>query len=267
VGDDGLVTVSKDEIVRSVKAERRATLGLLRTLEPDRFDASTALPGWRIREVVAHLITVDKATVTGTNLLVVFTSMERLERWNEGQVPKWAGRPVSDLLVGLERWGRRFARFVGSLPAPMYRMRMPNPWGRVGGMMVWVRAYDEWVHRQDIRRALGMPDEDTDLASVSEFLLTCMATVTLREIGARPGRVAISIQGAPVAEWVYDLSSGTGGPLGASDADARIVAPAAAFIMAAAGRDSFDELRANGTLTLEGDETLANVYLAKTRIV
>jgi uncharacterized protein (TIGR03083 family) len=261
------MALSKSDIVRCVKAERRATVELLRSLEPPRFDDPTALPGWRVREIVAHLITVDKATVTGTNLVVVFTSMQRLERWNEGQVPRWAERPVPELLDGLDRWGRRFARFVGALPAAMYRMRLPNPWGRVAGMMVWVRAYDEWIHRQDIRRALGMGDEQAGAAPIAEFLLACMATVTLRAIGSRPGRVAVALEdgGTPITEWAFDLASGSAGP--GSVADARVVCPASAFIMATAGRDIFSDLESAGTLSIEGDRAVADAFLAKLRIV
>jgi hypothetical protein len=37
--------------------------------------------------------------------------------------------------------------------------------------------------------------------------------------------------------------------------------------MAAAGRGTFDQLRAAGTLTIEGDEALAKAFLSKLRIV
>src|SRR5262245_56401612 len=100
--------VGRDEIVRANSLERRKTLALLRGLEPAEWDRPTALPGWRIRELAAHLITTDKAAVTGLLALEVFASMARLERWNEGQVPKWAGRPIPELLAGLLAWGRRF---------------------------------------------------------------------------------------------------------------------------------------------------------------
>ena len=63
--------MTKDEIVRAVKAERRRTLALLRTPDAPAFDTPTALPGWRVRAVVAHLITLDRATVLGANLHVV----------------------------------------------------------------------------------------------------------------------------------------------------------------------------------------------------
>ena len=40
-----------------------------------------------------------------------------------------------------------------------------------------------------------------------------------------------------------------------------------AFIMAAAGRDSFDDLLAEGALKIEGDQALAREFLSELRIV
>ena len=61
-------------------------------------------------------------------------------------------------------------------PRRRNRVRVPTLWGRgPGGLLIWSRAYDDWVHRQDIRRAVGMDDEQVDLAPVAEFLLTAMS--------------------------------------------------------------------------------------------
>jgi uncharacterized protein (TIGR03083 family) len=262
--------MNKPEIIRAVKAERRSTLSLLRDLDPARFDTPTALPGWRIREVVAHLITTDRASVTGGIIptILLARNTDRLEEWNERQVPKWANRPVPDLLIGLERWGRRFARLADSTPIGMYRVRIRTPWGRApGGIAFWVRAYDEWVHRHDIRRALDLPEEQVDLAPVTEFLLSAIGYGTIHLVPKRPGAVAISFDGVPLPEWGFDLAGRTFGPDVARGADARIVASAPAFIMAAAGRDRFEDLRTNGTLKIEGDDALASELLEKLRIV
>jgi uncharacterized protein (TIGR03083 family) len=251
----------KDEIVRNVKAERRRTLRLLRSLEPAAWETPTALPGWRIREVAAHLITTDRAAVSGSMLPLVFTSTDRLERWNERVVPKWAGRPISELLIGLERWGRRFARLASAIPSAALRVRVPSAWGRVPvAMMIQVRVYDEWIHRQDVRRALGRPDEDVDVEPSAEFLLAALGTDTVPKLSDARGRIRVRLSGLPLPEWGWELGEG-------STNEVRIQAPAPAFVMAAAGRGSFDELRSEGVLTLEGDEPLGQRFLSKLRIV
>ncbi len=259
--------VNKREVVRAVARERARTLALLRPLRPERFDTPTALPGWRVREVVAHLISIDRAAVTGTIVAQVFASMEKLERWNDRQVGRWSGRTTMELLLALDRWGRRFVVFARALPAPLFRLRMPSMLGGApGGMLIWIRAYDEWVHRQDIRRALGMEDEEVDVEAVAEFLLEAIATSTVPQVKGAAGRVAIALDGVAVPVWGYDLASGAAGPEVEAGAEARIHA-GPGFIMAAAGRDQFDELQERGLLKIEGDEALARRLLEKLRIV
>ncbi len=266
--------MNKDEILRAVRAERRATLSLLRSLDRDRFDTATALPGWRVREVVAHLISTDRAAVTGAILpaILLKKSTDKVEAWNERQVPKWANRPVPELLMGLDRWGRRFVRLAAAVPAAAYRPRLPSPWGKGPlGIYIWVRVYDEWIHRQDIRRALGMPDEDVDAEAATEFLLTAVGLQTIHMLDGGKGRLVVELEGVALPEWSFDLATKQFGPdgsqSGTADAPTRIVAPAPAFLMAAAGRDTFDDLKGKGTIRVDGDQELAARFLSKLRIV
>lgn len=273
---DPRALVDKAELVREVRLQRRATLGLLYALDEEAFDTPTALPGWRVREVVAHLITLDRGAVTGSVLpvLVGRDSTDALERWNDRQVPLWAERPVPELLLGLERWGRRLRALAAALPEALYRLPVPTPWGRApAGLLLWSRAYDEWTHRQDVRRALGLGDEEVDLAMVAGFLLVAAGLDQARRRRGLTGTLLLSLEGVPLLEWWFDLATGEFGPRHpgsdgpAAEAGARISAPGPAFVMAAAGRDSFQDLRARGRLAVEGDEGLASAFLEGLRVV
>lgn len=265
--------VDKGELVRELRLQRRATLGLLYGLDEEAFDAPTDLPGWRVREVVAHLITLDRGAVTGSVLTVLVgrDSTEALERWNDRQVPSWANRPVPELLLGLARWGRRLSALAGALPEALYRLPVPTPWGRApAGLLLWSRAYDEWTHRQDVRRALGLRDEEVDLTMVAGFLLVAAGLDRARTLRGLSGTVVLSLDGVPLPEWGFDLATSAFGPWppgSGGEARARISAPGPAFVMAAAGRDSFQDLRARGTLAVEGEEALAAAFLEGLRVV
>lgn len=268
--------MNKPEILRAVAGERRNLIALLRTLDAEQWEIEV-LPGWRPREVAAHVIRLDITSLTGSLLPIAFrNNMARLERWNDDQVPKWANRPTADLLTGLDRWGRRFLRLARTVPAPAYRLRVPTLWGKApAGLLIWSRAFDEWVHRHDIRRALGMPDEEVDVAPAAEFVLTAAISETVAKMAGQRGRVAISLEGVRLPEWEFDIEAGRGGPVGSLDGeatphdepDARLTLPAHSFVIAATGRDSFEDLRSDGTLQVEGDEALAESFLSKLRIV
>jgi uncharacterized protein (TIGR03083 family) len=254
--------VGRDEIVRGNAMERRKTLALLRDLEPAEWDTATALPGWRIREVTAHLVTTDKAAVTGLLAAEVFTSMARLERWNEGQVPKWANRPIPELLTGLEAWGRRFARFTSLAPRLLLRLRLPTAWGRApASIMFRIRAYDEWIHRQDIRRALGRPDERVNLAHVIELLFVAIESHTVPQLETA-GTIRLDVQEVPVPLMAWSI-----GDPSDPQPQATIHIPGPELVMAAAGRNTFQGLEVAGTLTIDGDRALAERFLGLLRIV
>jgi uncharacterized protein (TIGR03083 family) len=259
------------EIVRSIRNERHRTLRFLQEQPPEAFDAP-ATPGWQVRDVVAHLITLDRAAVTGTMIpLALGSGVERIERWNDRAVRKFAEQPVPAMLLGLDRWGRRFARMMELLPRRLYRLTLPTAWGKVpGAFVVAIRAYDEFVHRQDIRRALGLDDDRVDATQIAEFLLSALPSNAMpgaaREAGT--GAVAVNVAGEPLPEWVYDLGAGAFGPRASTDAvDATVTVPATPFVMAAAARDSFEALESSGTLTISGDADLARTFLSNIHLV
>jgi uncharacterized protein (TIGR03083 family) len=259
--------LNKRELVRGVVAERRRTIAFLSELPPETFDTPTALPRWRIREVVAHLITTDRAALTGSIMLPVLRSFDSIEAWNDRQVVKWADRPVRDLLLGLDRWGRRFVVLARMVPGPLLRMRLPSMFGKGRAeLLLWARVFDEWVHRQDMRRALGLPDEEVDVELPAEFLLTAAVSSTLPNVEG-DGTVALALEGVALSEWTYDLFTGMAVPRRRAVPGARIHMPAAPFVMATAGRDRFADLEERGVLTIEGDADLAHRFLSKLRIV
>jgi len=259
--------VDKAEVVRAIGAERDRTLALLRSMERAQWDLDTDLPGWRVREVVAHLLTTDRAGVNGTLVLQVMRSTDKLERWNDRQVVKWADRSPTDLLLGLERWGRRFRRVARMVPGALYRMPMRTMYGRGrAGLLLWARPFDEWVHRQDIRRALALPHEEADLAPIAGFVLATIPSATLPDVDGK-GTVAVELEGVPLRPWVFDLESRTVVDGAGGEPDARIVVDGAQFVMTVGGRGSFAELEADGALRVEGDRAPADALLGKLRIV
>ncbi|HEY7280626.1 MAG TPA: maleylpyruvate isomerase family mycothiol-dependent enzyme [Actinomycetota bacterium] len=266
------LAITKAEIVRGTRAERGRTLGLLRSLESVQWDVEV-LPRWRVREVAAHLITTDRASVTGSILPKVLTSSDKLERWNDRVVGSYADRPVPELLLALDQWGRRLLRVVKTAPAGAFRLRVPTMWGTgPAGMFPWSRPFDEWVHRQDVRLGLGMSLERADVAIPAGFVLAAAGTSVLPGMNARTGSITVDLTEVPLHPWTADLASGRSrfdssgnGPV--VEPHTTITAPAPRFVMAATGRGTFSELESDGVLTVEGDHGIADAFLGRLRVV
>jgi uncharacterized protein (TIGR03083 family) len=263
------LAITKAEIIRGIRMERGRTLGLLRSLESSQWDVQV-LPGWRVREVAAHLITTDKASVTGSIFPKILSSSEKLERWNDKVVGSYADRPVPELLLALDQWGRRLLRIVKTTPAKALGVRVPTMWGKgPAGMFAWSRPFDEWVHRQDVRLGLGMSLETADVAIPAGFVLAAAGTSAVPEMNGRTGSITIDLTGVPLQPWTADLASGKSGVARADAAQphATVTAPASRFVMASTGRGSFAELEADGVLTVEGDRGIADAFLGRLRVV
>lgn len=106
-----------DAIWNSVHRERAALIRDLRGLGPHDWDVESGCRGWRIRDVVAHL--VDTAATTSTSFL---TSMVRagfdFDRQNELGVERYRGqRPEELISLLVQVRGRRSGppRFMAPL--------------------------------------------------------------------------------------------------------------------------------------------------------
>ena len=265
-----IFTFDKRETVDALRAQRAHTLALLEDLTDTQWETEIVL-GWRTREVAAHLVSTDEASLTGKFLLwgIKQKPIPEIEAWNERQVSKWADRPIPELLQGLEKWGRRFARVASAAPRRLASLSFPNGFGRVS--LLWLgmlRIYDEWVHLEDVRRALSLPDDggvDT-LPAAAKFMLAGIPIQTLSEIpGGAAGTLAIGFVDVETPTLSVDLGTrrfGIGLP-----ADAQVKGPAASLIMVAAGRDPWREVEVAGHLRISGDRKAAETFLDVLRVV
>ncbi|HVW42529.1 MAG TPA: maleylpyruvate isomerase family mycothiol-dependent enzyme [Amycolatopsis sp.] len=119
-------------------AEREDFAGFLETLSPAQWGAPSLCAGWRVRDVVAHVISYDE--LHGRELAA------RLAR----------GRFLLNRANGLGVAASR-ERDPAELVALMRRYREPRGLTAAFGGMV--ALLDGLIHQQDIRRPLGLPRE------------------------------------------------------------------------------------------------------------
>lgn len=125
-------------VMRLAREERADLAAFLATLTPERWQTPTLCENWRVRDVVAHLISYDDLDMRALAGRLARARMN-LNRANALGVREYANHSPGDLLGRLgERLDPR------GVPA------------RFGGR---IALLDALIHHQDIRRPLGQPRE------------------------------------------------------------------------------------------------------------
>jgi uncharacterized protein (TIGR03083 family) len=112
-----------------LQAERRALLRLCRQLSPAEWEAPSLCAGWRVRDVVAHVL-------GGAHDAADLRPAGGLDAWTARSVAKRHDWPTAALLRELET--------------------IVHPRG-IERLFVAVLLLDNWTHQEDIRRPLGRP--------------------------------------------------------------------------------------------------------------
>lgn len=193
-----------DEIVSAWQSAADDFLALVTPLSQEEWDAPTALPGWTVGDIVAHVSWIE-----GILLGAIDPPHE----------PDWAALPhvrndfgrITEIPVDLRRsWpreqvlieladviSRRGADLRGGpqdAAVEVIGPLGPAPLGRV----VRMRAMDTWVHEQDIRDALGRPGhlDSPGARATAAQLLPGLAKIWVKGAGAAPGQsVRVTITG------------------------------------------------------------------------
>ena len=143
-----------------VRDERVDVLALLRSLEPQQWDAPSLCAGWRVRDVAAHLLIDAAVEEIGRTRFVAKMAWNRfsVDRVNAWWVERNASVPTSSIVDRFER----------SLE-PGWLSRRAGPTNQLRASV---------IHHQDMRRPLGLdrviPPER--LRTVLDAVLTKMGS-------------------------------------------------------------------------------------------
>jgi uncharacterized protein (TIGR03083 family) len=186
-----------DELFAAWRSASNDFIDLVTPLSQAEWDAPTALPGWSVGDIVAHIGWLE-------GLL--------MGEYDAPHEPDWSALPhaqsdfgrITEVPVDLRRsWAReavlieladRVARRTVELEEGPHEAAAevmgpfgPAPLARVLRM----RTLDTWVHEQDIRDALGRPGHlDTPGAQATAAqLLPGLGKVWAKLAGAEPGQV------------------------------------------------------------------------------
>ena len=174
---------------RLLLTERDALMPHLRAAPPESFDLPTCLPGWSVRDVLAHCAAAF--TMTATRTWHGFSPAE-----NQGDVDQRRDWPIGRLLDELETGYATTAEAAASAG------------GRLDGL-----ALGEWVHGGDVRSALGLPGAYASEGSEDALVLLAERTrqdghrVPLTTVHLTDGRTLTVGTAAPEATLEADVAT------------------------------------------------------------
>jgi uncharacterized protein (TIGR03083 family) len=202
--------------------ERTALVGLLRSLEPDRWAIPTSCPGWSVKDLAFHLLGDDLGVLSrgrdhqDADMAGPASSWDELvdglNRLNEQWVAATrhlSSRVAIDLLDLTGQWTHEY--FSGLDPhAPGHTVS----WAGGGPAPNWLgiaREYTErWTHQQQIRASVRAP-ELMDATFLHPVLATFMRSLprTYEAVEAPEGTVLeVQVEGKAGGTWHIERLSG-----------------------------------------------------------
>jgi uncharacterized protein (TIGR03083 family) len=230
-----------------------AFYGMLGVLQEEDWQR-TALRGLDVQELVGHLTGVEEDV---HRCLAADPQVARASHVGSTQAAadRQAGRPPAETRAEWRRASGRTLDLVCAAGDPgaevaVHGMRLPLD------LLLVVRAFELWIHDNDIRQAAGLPPSVPDPSTLS--LMTQAAAQLLPHAAARTGlreptSVHLVLTGPGGGTW--DIPIGDRSP---APAPVGIVADAVGFCWLAANRTAPDRL----DLHITGDPDRAAMVLA-----
>jgi uncharacterized protein (TIGR03083 family) len=181
------------DVLRVLPVIVRRNLQMLDSLGPEDWEATTAVARATVRDLVAHLLGVERYVLGQLGVGTRLHAPNRDDHYpvSDAAAADLAGAPTNELAAA---WWRETMRSVAACTdvGPDHPVAFHHLQGTVGGLLV-VRTFELWTHDEDIRRATGRsPNEldDTRLSLMSSELMRLLAHGMALSGTARPGRTA-----------------------------------------------------------------------------
>jgi uncharacterized protein (TIGR03083 family) len=190
-----------DRIVQAWSQTLTDTIALGEQLSEDDWARPTECPEWTVKDVYAHLVGGEHWMADGHP-----APPEGLARIADGPVESRKGVSGPAVLAELRAiLAHRQEQLAAGLPDPDAPTMTAYLQPVTVGILYRMRAFDAWVHEQDIRRAVGVPGNlDSPSAKISRTLFVgSLPRVVAKAAAAPPGSsVRVDVAG-PVA---FDLA-------------------------------------------------------------
>jgi uncharacterized protein (TIGR03083 family) len=264
---DRTVSQGQDEPIIAVLEETwSATTEACQGLPAEAWDLATDCPGWTVRDQLSHLIGTEMGLL-GRDAPPLPDPMPGYVRnpvgqMNEAWIEARRGVPGDEVLAEfVDVTSRRLAELRGFAPE-RWDVLGWSPGGEAPYReFMRIRAFDSWVHGQDIRRAVGRPGDRFSRGEENTITRVAMAMpyVVGRKVGPPEGTTVVFEVEGPVSRRVAVRIAGKRAEVlddPPPTPDVRITLSSEHFILLGCGREVPDQVLGSGEITFDGDEEL-----------
>lgn len=262
-----------DPVIDLLADEWAALSAFGRELSEADWATPTALPGWNVKDCVAHVAGTERMLLGEPSPTHDVSDLPHVRDDFGAMMEVWVQdyRHLSgaDTLASFDEV---IARRLAALRAMSDDELDEVGWSPIGQVpyrvFMQVRLFDAWMHEQDMRRALDRPGHlagPVADAALARFDGALGVIVGKRAAAPEGTTVVFDVTGEPSRHWVVTVIDGRAKVLGADDTPpaptVTIELPVASFIALGGGRWTRPEAEAAGGLVLDGDTELGRRIL------
>ena len=194
----GSVTIlDKSDVLSGLFGTWDSIETLLSGLSKEQWQTPTPLPGWRVHNVVAHMIGTESSLqgLKPPDADIDLTTLDHVRNEvgavNEAWVRHLSSESGDVLLQRFRSITADRCEVLSDMSVDEWNAPTPSPVGLESfGRFMRVRLFDCWMHEQDIRDGIGSPSSDVELSGTA-------ARLSLDEIAATMGYVVGKLGKAP----------------------------------------------------------------------
>lgn len=240
--------------------------------DEEAWGRATGCPGWSAQDVLSHMIWSQRMLRGIAQEEVPLP--EGLDHASSafGQYMEWAvqerrDRPAADVLAEFTAGAAETIAHLRSLPPDEMTAEAPGPMGSMvrRDRLMSISVFDQWVHEQDVRRALGRPGHiEGEVAEHARDRIAVGLGHSLPQAidAGDPPVVRFEIVGAAARRFTLDLSQRPAPPTEAPPRppDVTLSMPFNTFVALGCGR-AVPLAQGRGRVRVDGDPLLADDLL------
>jgi len=239
---------------------------LLSSITESDFDRQTPCPGWSVRDVVSHLIGFELmlAGVAAPEMPSEVPKHVRndIGKINEAFVFERRERSKSEMLQEFREVTRATLLRLQGLDQAAWDTVGWSPEGQAPyHRFIETRILDSWIHLQDLRDALALPEDDHGIGEeivVNRFEAALPYVIGKKAQAPEGSRVRVNLEGRVGRSIEIEIQGGRARAAeGPGEPNLEISTPVALFWRRAAGRISAEAFLLADETDVQGDKQLA----------